>query len=105
MDLSLLRDWNIYYQRLSKMQTKNKTYIKAAGILLAGLFLGWMIFGGGNNSHDDHQTTESSENQIWTCSMHPQIRQNEPGDCPICGMDLIPLEVTSGDQKSVVSAQ
>src|SRR5690606_1648139 len=29
---------------------------------------------------------------IWTCSMHPQIRQNEPGDCPICGMDLIPLE-------------
>ncbi|MFV0267012.1 MAG: efflux RND transporter periplasmic adaptor subunit [Draconibacterium sp.] len=24
--------------------------------------------------------------------MHPQIRQNEPGDCPLCGMDLIPLE-------------
>ena len=24
--------------------------------------------------------------------MHPQIRQPEPGDCPICGMDLIPLE-------------
>lgn len=101
MDLSLPRDWNIYYQRLSKMQTKNKTYIKAAGILLAGLFLGWMIFGGGNNSHDNHQTTESSENQIWTCSMHPQIRQNEPGDCPICGMDLIPLEVTSGGDDAV----
>ncbi len=28
---------------------------------------------------------------IWTCSMHPQIQQPEPGDCPICGMDLIPL--------------
>ncbi|HRT90617.1 MAG TPA: efflux RND transporter periplasmic adaptor subunit, partial [Bacteroidales bacterium] len=28
---------------------------------------------------------------IWTCSMHPQIRMNEPGKCPICGMDLIPL--------------
>ena len=26
--------------------------------------------------------------------MHPQIRQNEPGSCPICGMDLIPLEIT-----------
>ena len=24
--------------------------------------------------------------------MHPQIRQDDPGDCPICGMDLIPLE-------------
>ena len=101
MVLSLLQGWNIYYQRLSKMQTKNKTYLKAAGILLAGLFLGWMIFGGSNNSHDDHQTTESSENQIWTCSMHPQIRQNEPGDCPICGMDLIPLEVTYGGGEAV----
>jgi Cu(I)/Ag(I) efflux system membrane fusion protein len=29
---------------------------------------------------------------IWTCSMHPQVRQTSPGDCPICGMDLIPVE-------------
>jgi Cu(I)/Ag(I) efflux system membrane fusion protein len=27
---------------------------------------------------------------VWTCSMHPQIRQPNPGDCPLCGMDLIP---------------
>lgn len=27
---------------------------------------------------------------VWTCSMHPQIRQTAPGSCPICGMDLIP---------------
>lgn len=32
---------------------------------------------------------------VWTCSMDPQIRMREPGTCPICGMDLIP--VTSGD--------
>jgi membrane fusion protein, copper/silver efflux system len=38
-----------------------------------------------------HDTVADSET-TWTCSMHPQIRQNEPGDCPICGMDLIPLE-------------
>lgn len=30
--------------------------------------------------------------EIWTCSMHPQIQQPKPGKCPICGMDLIPLE-------------
>lgn len=29
---------------------------------------------------------------VWTCSMHPQIRRNEPGPCPICGMDLIPVD-------------
>jgi Cu(I)/Ag(I) efflux system membrane fusion protein len=33
---------------------------------------------------------------MWTCSMHPQIMQPEAGDCPICGMDLIPAE-TSAD--------
>ena len=34
---------------------------------------------------------------IWTCSMHPQIRQPEPGQCPMCGMDLIPLR-DDGDE-------
>lgn len=29
--------------------------------------------------------------EIWTCSMHPQIRQPKPGQCPLCGMDLIPV--------------
>ena len=32
---------------------------------------------------------------IYTCPMHPQIRQDEPGNCPICGMALEPLEVTA----------
>jgi Cu(I)/Ag(I) efflux system membrane fusion protein len=29
----------------------------------------------------------------YTCPMHPQIIQDEPGSCPICGMDLVPMEV------------
>ena len=33
----------------------------------------------------------SSEKKMWTCSMHPQIRQDHPGACPICGMDLVPV--------------
>ena len=36
--------------------------------------------------------------EIWTCSMHPQIRQPKPGECPICGMDLIPVKVNSSAQ-------
>jgi Cu(I)/Ag(I) efflux system membrane fusion protein len=31
------------------------------------------------------------EQQWWTCSMDPQIRQPKPGKCPICFMDLIPV--------------
>src|SRR4051794_3699859 len=33
-----------------------------------------------------------AEGTIWTCPMHPQIRQDHPGNCPICGMALEPLE-------------
>jgi len=32
---------------------------------------------------------------IWTCPMHPQVRQDHPGACPICGMALEPLVVTA----------
>ncbi|MEO6113726.1 MAG: heavy metal translocating P-type ATPase [Sphingomicrobium sp.] len=35
-----------------------------------------------------------AEGTIWTCPMHPQIRQIGPGSCPICGMALEPLEPT-----------
>ena len=72
---------------------QNKNIWKAAGILVLGILLGYLIFGGANEKEPEegHEHSELAENQIWTCSMHPSVRQNEPGDCPICGMDLIPL--------------
>ena len=77
-----------------------KTVIIAAITLVVGLLAGWLIFGGNkSNSHDDHELvkTEINGETVWTCSMHPQIRQSEPGDCPICGMELIPLEDDQND--------
>ena len=70
-----------------------KKYIIYIGILVAGLLLGWILFGGSSKEETEHNHNEVLEaNQMWTCSMHPQIMQPEPGDCPICGMDLIPAE-------------
>ncbi len=43
------------------------------------------------------EAESKSEVEIWTCSMHPQIRLPEPGQCPICFMDLIPLETEETD--------
>lgn len=50
-----------------------------------------------NTLAHEHQNTE--KDQIWTCSMHPQIRMDKPGKCPICSMDLIPLE--SGNSSKI----
>ncbi|HRJ12027.1 MAG TPA: copper-translocating P-type ATPase [Alphaproteobacteria bacterium] len=35
---------------------------------------------------------------IYTCPMHPQIRQNKPGNCPICGMALEPETISAEDE-------
>lgn len=43
---------------------------------------------------------ESASDTIYTCPMHPQIRQVGPGSCPICGMALEPAEVSLDDAPS-----
>ncbi|MEJ1223718.1 efflux RND transporter periplasmic adaptor subunit [Sediminicola sp. 1XM1-17] len=72
---------------------KNSLYIVLA--VLGGLLAGYLIFGGHDNnlnSEEHDHSEEIASGKMWTCSMHPQIMQPEPGDCPICGMDLIPAE-------------
>lgn len=77
---------------------KNKG-VRYGLIFLTGILLGWIIFGGGNSQSSevghDH-SHEQAEETIWTCSMHPQIRMDKPGKCPLCAMDLIPLTTSGG---------
>ena len=73
--------------------------------VIVGLLAGWLIFGNSgtdaaalkdvSDMSDSHDHSGDNANQMWTCSMHPQIMQPEPGDCPICGMDLIPAETSA----------
>lgn len=75
---------------------KNNKIVIYIGLLAVGILVGWVIFGGSSKNETDHNHEAVAEtNQMWTCSMHPQIMQPEPGDCPICGMDLIPAETGS----------
>jgi Cu(I)/Ag(I) efflux system membrane fusion protein len=60
--------------------------------LLAGIFAGFLIFNDSNSRTGNSMASDQiTEETIWTCSMHPQIRQTEPGLCPICAMELVPL--------------
>ena len=65
--------------------------------LIVGIVLGSFLFSGEAEDqalpHADHSTETT-----WTCSMHPQIKLKEAGQCPICFMDLIPL---AGDMGSI----
>ena len=80
----------------------NNKYLLIGLALVVGGLIGWIIKPSNNQTieQSDHQHIESLDNQIWTCSMHPQIRQSEPGQCPICGMDLIPLNNESSDNEN-----
>ncbi len=57
-----------------------------------------------HGAHDDHCSSHAPAppaaivpGAVWTCPMHPQIRRNGPGTCPICGMALEPLEPSLDD--------
>ncbi len=80
-------------------------YVKYSLILILGTFIGWLVFHPSQNKEEKHdQSAEVAQGTIWTCAMHPQIRMEQPGKCPICGMELIPLvksSITSIDPSAI----
>ena len=85
-----------------------KKWAGGIALILVGLIAGYVLFSSTPHDHDysadhvhdeycdhDHdgeagQTAGNAGVEYWTCSMHPAVRSDEPGACPICGMDLIP---------------
>ncbi len=49
------------------------------------------------HAHKPSTSSAAAEGTIFTCPMHPEIRQAGPGSCPICGMALEPEHVTLDD--------
>jgi len=67
------------------------------GALVLVFMAGWWLGRSRTVSPPSHSEPQAEDvnraegkSVIWTCSMHPQIRQPKPGKCPICFMDLIP---------------
>jgi Cu(I)/Ag(I) efflux system membrane fusion protein len=79
-------------------------YFQLGLVAFGGLFIGWLFFhSSGNVKEKQEQAIVENKTTIWTCAMHPQIRKLAPGKCPICGMELIPLNhnVTKGDPNAI----
>jgi Cu(I)/Ag(I) efflux system membrane fusion protein len=85
---------------------KYKNYLIAAGILVLGIILGNVFSGGSSeatHNEDEHNYVQDPVTKLWTCSMHPQIKMEKPGNCPICGMELIPLDTSSDNSENIAA--
>jgi Cu+-exporting ATPase len=51
-------------------------------------------------AHASHPAAPAAGGGVWTCPMHPEVRQNGPGSCPLCGMALEPVEPATGTQSN-----
>lgn len=79
---------------------KNKIFTIAAA-LFAGMALGWLLFHPGAAAvarlaakHPQRKAAASAQDTVFTCAMHSWLRLHKPGNCPICGMKLIPLNAS-----------
>jgi Cu(I)/Ag(I) efflux system membrane fusion protein len=79
-------------KKIKHFKIFSNKYMNYSLLLVLGIFIGWLFFHSSRKSEKDPDIlTEKTESTIWTCAMHPQIRMEQPGKCPICGMELIPL--------------
>jgi Cu(I)/Ag(I) efflux system membrane fusion protein len=69
---------------------RTKLFLILAAALLAGFLLRG-CFAGKSVNPSSAATPAATEKEVWTCSMHPQIRLPQSGKCPICEMPLIVL--------------
>lgn len=84
----------------NKSKLMNGKWFLLAIFLIVGLLIGGLIFGGGHSDDDSGHEHAATVDEVWTCSMHPSVRSDGPGTCPICAMDLIPAS-RAGDDESV----
>ncbi len=86
----------------------DKKLILIGGVILLLIATGTgIIIGRSNNERSNATTATSEEKQLWTCGMHPWIVTEAPGQCPICGMTLVPKVDNStaknGDKKRKIA--
>jgi membrane fusion protein, copper/silver efflux system len=61
-------------------------------VVLATLVAGVFYLANSTKPASDGSPAASASSQVWTCSMHPQVRLPAPGKCPICSMPLVPAK-------------
>ena len=84
-----------------------KKWAVMIGVFILALAIGYGLTSriqSSNPKPEFHQQPTEASKQ-WSCSMHPQVRKHKEGKCPICAMDLIPIENDMAFSKSGIKAE
>ncbi|MGA2174838.1 MAG: efflux RND transporter periplasmic adaptor subunit [Verrucomicrobiota bacterium] len=77
---------------------KNIVLLFLAATVAAGAFMA-----GCSKSRENGGAAQAAKT-LYTCGMHPQVIQDHPGNCPICGMKLTPIRKQAGVENAAASA-
>lgn len=86
------------------MKGKKISIVLLLPAVLAGMAIGYLAFRPASGDYAQTAPPSSASPEAateYTCAMHPQIRQPEPGICPLCEMDLTPIDA-SGEGSELV---
>lgn len=98
MNRELRANW---IRDLISLRSKTGMCLLAFAVFLLGYFTHVVMSPNtGLSKPDNHDAAAEvgSSSMLWTCAMHPQIRQPRPGKCPICAMELVPVSDLAGQQ-------
>lgn len=88
------------------MKTKTRSWIIAGTLITLAFGAGgwWWAASTKPHRHQLVKTTDEQGQAYYTCPMHPEVRQDQPGNCPICGMKLVRREEPPAAQATAANA-